>query len=134
MKTYKYTCEIENDDLTSSLLNTSNGGELQINNGFKDEIDNQINALKDFLEEATFEIKILDSIETKFDRSTDLNISFNIEDEQLHLIAYHKTKEKSFQMDSDNIFRVKFNKDGNINIDRIYPILNFVHNTIIKLI
>ena len=32
MKTYKYTCEIENGKLTSNLLNTSNGSELQINN------------------------------------------------------------------------------------------------------
>ncbi|MBL0026485.1 MAG: hypothetical protein IPO98_16500 [Saprospiraceae bacterium] len=133
MKTYKYTCEIENGKLTSNLLNTSNGGKLQINNEFKDEIDVQINTLKDLLDEATFEIKILDLIETKFDKSTHLNVSFNIQDKQLHLIVYHKTKEESVQIDSDNLFRVKFNKDGHINIDRIYPILNFVHKTIIKL-
>ncbi|MBK8518329.1 MAG: hypothetical protein IPL55_19215 [Saprospiraceae bacterium] len=87
MKTYKYTCEIENGKLTSNLLNTSNGGKLQINNEFKDEIDVQINTLKDLLDEATFEIKILDLIETKFDKSTHLNVSFNIQDKQLHLTS-----------------------------------------------
>ncbi len=128
MRTFKYSCKFLDNQLDSNLVDTSDDGEVQIHEGLKTKIDTEVESFKDVIEEANFNVSVLDSIEMAFDKSTDMNISFNENERLLHLIASHKTKESTSQINSENCIKVKFNAEGHINVDRLYPIFNVIHN------